>query len=200
MMRQQVSTKFKAEDHNSDTDIDRVSSRGFIPEGPLSFSTRPAFPEEALFRRKGAPDYLYGDNRGEGEEDLYWANEDLSSDQMLPDTDLLKAVHVYTSDFYHRATSSRGQDDFRSMDGTALLALGILLEETAKHYLGEKGHLVFVEGDENPEESDGHDLVHGIPTGTSKTRNVSQEAVEISRIRERKRRKLDLMDRESSSE
>lgn len=153
-----------------------------------------------LFRRKGAPDHLYGDNREEGVKDLYWANEKLVSNRTLPNSDLLKAVHVYASDFYLRATSSRGQGDFRSMDGTAMLALGVLLEETAKQGLGEKGHLVFVEGDDNSEESDGQDLPTGIPTDTSKARSLSQEAVEISGPRERKRRKLDLMDRQYSPE
>lgn len=35
---------------------------------------------------------------------------------------------------------------FRSMDDTALLAVGILLEEAADEVLGETGDMVFVEG------------------------------------------------------
>ena len=38
--------------------------------------------------------------------------------------------------------------DFESMDETALLGLGILLEEMAEHVLGETGDLAFVEGEE----------------------------------------------------
>lgn len=34
------------------------------------------------------------------------------------------------------------------MDETALIALGILMEETAREVLGETGDLVFLEGDE----------------------------------------------------
>lgn len=37
---------------------------------------------------------------------------------------------------------------FCSMDETALLAVGILLEEAAEEVLGEKGDMVFVEGEE----------------------------------------------------
>ena len=37
------------------------------------------------------------------------------------------------------------------MDETALIALGILLEETAKESLEETGDMVFVEGEEIPE-------------------------------------------------
>ena len=40
-----------------------------------------------------------------------------------------------------------GQHDIKSMDETALLAFGILLEESAAHVLGENGDMVFVEGE-----------------------------------------------------
>lgn len=39
------------------------------------------------------------------------------------------------------------------MDETALLAMGILLEEAAAEALGETGDLVFVEGDDEPHSS-----------------------------------------------
>ena len=42
--------------------------------------------------------------------------------------------------------------DFESMDETALLALGILLEEMAEHVLGDTGDLAFVEGEQIEEE------------------------------------------------
>ena len=38
--------------------------------------------------------------------------------------------------------------DFESLDETALLSLGILLEEMAEHVLGDTGDLAFVEGEE----------------------------------------------------
>ena len=95
-------------------------------------------PEEVLFRRKGAP-IRYEEN------DFYFANEQLSADQKLPDSDLLKHLHSYASSFYRGATSTGGKRDFKSMDETALLALGILLEEAAAEHLGESGDLAFVE-------------------------------------------------------
>ncbi len=52
----------------------------------------------------------------------------------MPGSDLLKAVHAYVSDFYARnygyGEGVRGEGaDWRSLDETALLAVGVLLEE-----------------------------------------------------------------------
>ena len=93
-----------------------------------------------LFRRKGAP------IRYE-EDDFYWADRDLTKEQRLPESDLLKAIHAYASDFYGRAVKWRGKVDFESLDETALLAVGILMEEMAREVLGETGDLAFVEGE-----------------------------------------------------
>ena len=93
-----------------------------------------------LFRRKGAP------IRYE-EDDLYWADRHLTGNQKLPESDLLKAIHAYASDFYGRAVKGRGKVDFESLDETALLAMGILMEEMARDALGETGDLAFVEGE-----------------------------------------------------
>jgi len=59
----------------------------------------------------------------------------------------VKAIHTYSSDFYSRATRKGGKDDWASMDETALLAMGILMEEMATEVLGTTGDLVFVEGE-----------------------------------------------------
>lgn len=91
-----------------------------------------------MFKRKGAP-VRYEEN------DFYFANERLNLDQELPDSDLLKHLHSYAANFYRNATSTGGKRDWKSMDETALLALGILLEETAAEHLGESGDLAFVE-------------------------------------------------------
>jgi hypothetical protein len=82
------------------------------------------------------------------ETDTYFANEALPADRPLPDSDLVKAIHAYSSDFYAHATPERGLGSWHSMDETALLAMGILLEEAAKESLGETGDMVFVEGEE----------------------------------------------------
>ncbi|KAI4195389.1 MAG: hypothetical protein LQ346_003465, partial [Caloplaca aetnensis] len=82
----------------------RISTTGFIPPHPLpsksktrdttSTSLVPLPPEEVLFRRRNAPERYE-------EDDFYFAHEKLDQGQ-LPDSDLLKAVHAYASDFYGR--------------------------------------------------------------------------------------------------
>ncbi|KDB25611.1 hypothetical protein H109_02572 [Trichophyton interdigitale MR816] len=96
-------------------------------------------PEEVLFRKQNAP-VRYMEN------DFYFANENIPEDQPLPDSDLLKAIHAYTSDLYANKTVDRGQSAWRSMDETALIALGFLLEETAVEALEETGDMALVEG------------------------------------------------------
>lgn len=116
-----------------------------------SLRSVPYGPDEVLFRRKDAPQRY-------AEHDVYYSNErDLphGGRTTLPESDLLKAVHGYSSRFYehlhrgnkHRMTRRRrGNVDARSMDETALLAVGILLEESGKHVLGKRGDTVFTEG------------------------------------------------------
>ena len=99
----------------------------------------PIPPEEVLFRRLGAPERDIHD-------DFYWADRHLSEKQILPDSDLLKAIHSYAADFF-KAMGDKGRVNFLSMDETALLAVGMLLEETADEVLGETGDMVFVEGE-----------------------------------------------------
>ncbi|KAK3309187.1 uncharacterized protein B0T15DRAFT_392092 [Chaetomium strumarium] len=111
-------------------------------------------PEEALFRRKNAP-VRYA------EQDIYWANEDLPNGGLghLPDGLLLKSVHSYASRFYEAAATRLGSRcyvgtrtiDERSMDETALLAFGVLLEEASREALGKAGDLVFTEPSSEPE-------------------------------------------------
>ena len=80
---------------------------------------------------------------------MYWADRHLTDNQKLPESDLLKAIHAYASDFYGRAVKGRGKVDFESLDETALLAMGILMEEMARDALRETGDLAFVEGEDN---------------------------------------------------
>lgn len=124
----------------------RACYRGLIYKPPLIASARDTAytstvqipPEEVLFRSRGAP------QRYE-ETDFYWANEKLPlQGAELPDSDLLKAVHAYASNFYGR----RGEKaDFCSLNETALMAFGVLLEEWADGLLGRGGEGVFVEGE-----------------------------------------------------
>lgn len=98
-------------------------------------------PEEVLFRRHGAPT-RYEEN------DIYWADKHLADRQKLPESDMLKAIHAYASDFYRRATKNKGVVDFESFDETALLGLGMLLEEMVREVLGNTGDMAFIEGEQ----------------------------------------------------
>lgn len=95
-----------------------------------------------LFRRKNAPTRY-------AESDIYFANERETRGR-FPDSDLLKAVHCYASDFYSRATLDAGAGDWQSLDETALMALGVLMEEVSRESLGQTGDLAFTEGEEVP--------------------------------------------------
>lgn len=127
----------------------RISAAGFIPRSVVVSSTRDTTssslsavpPEAVLFRSKNAPTRY-------AESDIYFANE-RESPKGLPDSDLLKSLHTYASDFYSRATAEGGSIDWRSMDETALIGLGILMEEASREILGETGDLTFTEGEES---------------------------------------------------
>ncbi|TQW00718.1 membrane protein [Cordyceps javanica] len=113
-------------------------------------------PDEVLFRRVDAPQRY-------AEHDLYYAHErDLprGGRGVLPESDLLKAIHDYSGRFYGHmrrrgnVASQSCNVDEASMDETALLAFGILLEEAGRDILGKSGDMVFTEGiePENKEE------------------------------------------------
>lgn len=100
-------------------------------------STLPQPPEDVLFRQKNAP------IRYE-EDDIYFANEHLPQDKVLPDSDLLKALHFYSSDFASKAITDDQLKLWKSLDETALIALGILVEEAARESVGQSGDLTFI--------------------------------------------------------
>jgi hypothetical protein len=140
----------------------------------------PLGPDEILFRRKDAPERY-------AEHDIYFSHErDLprAGRGVLPDSDLLKAIHAYASHYYGALAAGRGDTggrrysdasssagellgpgrgrldldlNERSMDETALLAFGILLEEAGRETLGRRGHLVFTEPAGSMEASNGGD-------------------------------------------
>ncbi|BFZ62819.1 hypothetical protein YB2330_003929 [Saitoella coloradoensis] len=59
-----------------------------------------------------------------------------SSPPELPDPDLLFALHQYASDLYDRTRARNGRVGLGSMDETALLALGCLVEEEVRGVVG----------------------------------------------------------------
>ncbi|KAI9809736.1 MAG: hypothetical protein M1825_000169 [Sarcosagium campestre] len=138
LTRQQILTPHD----NSAVIIDTVSRHG-----------RPIAPDEALARFKNAPD------RFEDAGYCYFAHERLAqpsdpsvstaSLNKLPDSDMLKAVHSYASDFYARAEHDTKDYDWGSLDETALLAVGVLLEEMAREEVAGTADLVLVEPEED---------------------------------------------------
>lgn len=116
----------------------RIGPNGFLAASRLKSKTvTPSAPEEILLRRINAPAQI--------PYDYYDADEKLKPDQRLPDSHLVKDIHMYVSHFYE-ATNEPGETyDFRSLDETALLAMGILLEEACKEPLGASGDMVLTE-------------------------------------------------------
>ena len=145
----------------------RVSSDGYVLSSP-------ALPPEAvLFRGRNAPTRY-------AESDFYFANE-RESPKDLPGSDLLKALHCYTSDFYSKSTIDGGAGDWRSLDETALIALGILMEEASRSILGETGDLVFTEGEEVDDSSS------KAPIRDAKTQNDTTLKPKSARPRKKRR-------------
>ncbi|KAF2710551.1 hypothetical protein K504DRAFT_405839 [Pleomassaria siparia CBS 279.74] len=127
----------------------RVSQRGLIPPKSArsqTLASQPLRPDEVLFKGSNAP------VRYE-ETDYYFAHAELPKDQGLPSGDLLSALHVYIAKYYSRSDESGNPKMWKCMDETALIALGILMEETAKEVLGETGDLAFLEAGEEIEDA-----------------------------------------------
>lgn len=140
--RQPQQQRPDGQQHHHHASIIQQSTRG----GPYG-------PDEVLFRRLDAPQrYAEHDVYNAHERDLPQAGRDV-----LPDSHLLKSIHGYASKFYEAmkrrqngaggaAAAAKGSVDEQSMDETALLAFGILLEEASREILGRRGHLVFTQG------------------------------------------------------
>lgn len=120
---------------------------------------RPIRPDEVLFKGPNAP------TRYE-ETDYYFAHRDLPEGHRLPEGELLSALHAYISKLYSRTQESGDREASGCMDETALIALGILLEETTKGILGETGDFALVEGARSDEEyttEDEESAARGVP-------------------------------------
>lgn len=127
---------------------------------------------------------------------------------VLPPSDLLKSVHSFASHYYDAlGDGGRREAHFvggrniteKSMDETALLAFGILLEEAGREVLGVRGDMVFTEGEEivptEDEASDG-DQAKGSASGDDLEAKdiadleLSSSSERASSGRKRKRRKM----------
>ncbi|PSN60626.1 hypothetical protein BS50DRAFT_593719 [Corynespora cassiicola Philippines] len=125
----------------------RASADGLIDsQNPNLKGNQPLRPDEVLFKQCNAP------TRYE-ETDCYFAHENLPQGQRLPSGDLLEALHAYMSNYYAKSQEQGGRKVWKCMDETALIALGILMEETAKEALGATGDLAFLEGADEDEEA-----------------------------------------------
>ena len=102
----------------------------------------------------------------------------------MPDSDLLQAIHAYVSDFYENATHNKGLIDFASMDETALLAMGILLEEAAAQCLGDIGDMALFEGEVKEPQEDLRDTRSDVRTrrGSVTTLNSTSRNIKISAL------------------
>ena len=88
--------------------------------------------DQVLGRRRRFPALL--------EEDFDFTEEN------VPDSDLLTAVHQYVADLYEaHGLVNRGSYIF---DETALVGIGILIEERVRAVLGQTGHLALVDPEE----------------------------------------------------
>ena len=140
----------------------------------MKSSRQPLRPDEVLFKQANAP------VRYE-ETDYYNAHARLPADQQLPGAELLTAIHAYVSKLYSRTTEGDLQPSWKCMDETALIAFGILMEETAREILGETGDFAFIEAADEEEE-----MVLGagleekeIDQESYETREVSSQATSL---------------------
>lgn len=90
------------------------------------------------------------------------------------------------------ATGGRSVDE-RSMDETALLAFGILLEEASREVLGQRGDLVFTEGVVGADGSSGDEVAQrtestvGYRVVESSLRTATNSSVTGRRLAKRRR-------------
>ncbi|KAJ5721270.1 uncharacterized protein N7483_009204 [Penicillium malachiteum] len=151
----------------------RVNVNGFNPSNPYaskyrdtqSSGARDLRPEEILYRPARSKSSKAAKKNKEHES--YFAHEKLPADRPLPPSELLTAIHSYSSDFYTQLRKN-GKHNFHSMDESALLAVGILMEELAKEQLGETGDLALTEEPWTSEDEDkDKDKDEGVTSDTS---------------------------------
>lgn len=148
----------------SNHSIGRVTQAGLIGNVlDAKASKQPLRPDEVLFKQANAP------LRYE-ETDQYYAHRNLSPDQQLPSGDLLSATHAYISKLYSRTHEHGAQSAWKCMDETALIAFGILIEETARELLGETGDFAFTEAAEEEKNED------AAPSDEEDAENVKRSA------------------------
>lgn len=124
-------------------------------EGQISTAhPTPLSPEEILYQRKTIQKRF---DSFEAFERAYFdaqssATDPRTGETRLPDSDLLVAIFEYARQFYASIEEStegereRGMECWGSLNGSALIAMGILLEEMCKAELGVTSGLAMMEG------------------------------------------------------
>lgn len=98
-------------------------------------------------------------------------------------------MHAYAADYFEYATAENGQDDHQTMDETALLAMGILIEEMAAEELGNTGDLVLVEG-QGLSDAESEIGLEGDTATNSTARATRRKRLDSTRRSRLKRRKV----------
>ena len=127
-----------------------------------------------LFRNRGKPilpDEVLGSINTTGVKIPIKTREQLP--EQLPSGELLEVLHYYTSKKVSESQRSRRCE--RSLDETALLAFGMLIEEWADELTDKTTALMFAEGVENFDE----ELDHG-SSANSENENRSEMEIESS--------------------
>ncbi len=163
----------------------RVGVNGFLTREQLKSARYvPQAPEEVLLRSINAPLRI--------PDSFYTAAEKFEPGEQLPESDLLKAVHAYASDFYSLATHDRGKYDFKSLDETAMIAMGLLLEEAAREMLEENGDMALVQAggleNDTPETKITNHQIKGKVEPPSTPKYASEESEEDEESPRKKRR------------
>ncbi|EEA21825.1 Meiotic nuclear division protein 1 [Talaromyces marneffei ATCC 18224] len=91
-----------------------------------------------------------------GEDFDDWIDDESPDHVHLPESDILEAVQSYAGHFYANTGDNRRTEHFSSMNGSALIAMGILLEELGNELLGETGDMVLVEREDGDNYDSGH--------------------------------------------
>ena len=106
-------------------------------------------------------------------------DEELFDDVPLPESDIIEAIQSYAGHFYANTTDRSRTEHFLSMNGSALIAMGVLLEELGTELLGETGDMVLVEREDDDNYDSGYyasdaNIGSSAPTGkTSRKRSAS---------------------------
>ncbi|KAM7199511.1 hypothetical protein V8F20_005695 [Naviculisporaceae sp. PSN 640] len=199
-------TKFRGRDYSVYEAVDglvttndpksiRIAKRSAVPsQVPIdSVRRRRIAPEDVLFRRKKAPTRY-------AEHDIYWANERelpeggrAAIKPVLPDSDLLKSIHGHACQFYEGLGRNEDQPagetlarmlGEKSMDETALLAFGILLEEAGRARLGETGDLELEQFLEVQGQDEDGSIIGRVPISKPKPRRPRSRARSTSKKHE----------------